>query len=113
MYLRKIFFIILISLFTLSIFTYGFYKALPLILGPKVVVNYPNQGENVNGTTVAVRGVVSRAKELYVNGIATGFSENGIFETRLAVYPPHSIIFIVAKDKFGRSHSVTLNIGSK
>lgn len=112
MLLRKILFVALLTWFSLTVFGYGVYKALPIILGPKVEISTPHNGEIVQGTTITLKGNVTRTKALYINGIATAFSETGYFETRLPIYPGSNIILIEVKDRFGRSVTQTLNIGT-
>jgi hypothetical protein len=112
MLLRKILFVTLLTWFSLTIFGYGIYKALPIILGPKIEISSPQNGQVVNGTSISVRGTVYRTKALYINNIPTAFTESGSFETRLAIYPGSNILIIQALDKFGRSVSKTVNIGT-
>jgi hypothetical protein len=113
MFLRKLFFITILSLFSLSVFGYGIYKALPIILGPKVELSYPQNAEVVEGTTIPVRGTVTRVKTLYINSIPTAFTESGSFETRLSIYPGNNILVVEGYDRFGRLTTITRNIGTK
>jgi hypothetical protein len=113
MFLRKILYITLVVFFLISILGYGFYKALPLILGPKIELSSPQNGDIIESTTVDIRGTVLRSQKLFVNGIATSFSTTGMFETRFPVFPGNNILTLVAFDKFGRSTSLTLNLGTK
>ncbi len=113
MFLRKVIYFAAFALFILSVLGYGFYKALPLILGPKIELSTPENGQIVEGTTIPIRGTIIRAQKLYINGIATAFSNTGFFETRIAVYPGNNILELVAEDKFSRSQKYTLNIGTK
>ena len=113
MFLRKIFYFAIFALFVLSVLGYGFYKALPLILGPSIELSTPTNGQVAEGTAIPIRGTVTRTQRLFINGIATAFSATGLFETRLAVYPGNNIIELTALDKFNRSKKYTLNIGTK
>ena len=111
MFLRKLFFVSLLLVFSLTVFGYGIYKAQPIILGPKVTINYPANGTTVDGDIVQIGGTVARAKALYINKIPTAFTENGNFGTRLAVYPGNNLIIVEVLDRFGRITQVSLNIG--
>lgn len=113
MFLRKILLIISITLFSLTVFGYGLYKALPIIIGPKVEIITPKNGEIVEGTSIEVRGNVSRAKALYINHIPTAFTETGSFVTRFALYPGSNILIVDVEDRFGRVVTETINIGTK
>ena len=112
MYTRKILFILSISLFSTTVLGYGIYKATPIILGPTAEVTSVKNGEIVSGTSIKISGNVLRAKSLYINGIPTSFSENGSFETKLAIYPGTNILIIDAVDRFGRSKSKIINVGT-
>jgi hypothetical protein len=113
MLLRKILYISVFILLLLGIFGYGFYKALPLIMGPKIEIASPQNGETTEGTTVNIRGSVLRAQKLFINGIATPFSSSNLFDTRVAVYPGNNILTITAIDRFNRSTTLSLTLGTK
>ncbi len=113
MILRKVVFIALLTWFSLTVVGYGIYKATPIILGPKIELSTPQDGEIVAGTSISVRGTVLRAKSLYINGIPVFFNEDGNFETRLAVYPGSNILILEAYDRFGRLLSMNRNIGTR
>ncbi len=113
MYLRKILFIALLSLFFIFAFSYGVYKALPIILGPKIEISTPGDNYIAEGTTIPVRGTVVRVKTLHINGINTPFTESGSFETKLAIYPGGNILIIEGTDRFGRTNTITRNIATK
>lgn len=113
MFLRKIFFALILSLAVVSVLGYGFYKALPIILGPKIELSTPQNGQTIEGTSAPIRGTVYRGQKLFINGIATPFSGSGFFESRLAVYPGNNILELTVQDKFGRKKSYTLNLGTK
>jgi hypothetical protein len=112
MFLRKILIFALIASFSASVLAYGVYKALPIILGPEIVISSPLDGEVVHGTSISVRGSVHRAKTLHINSIPTAFTEDGNFETRLPVYPGSNILIIETSDRFGRTTKKTINIGA-
>lgn len=112
MYLRKLLLNLFIAIFTITILVYGLYKAQNLILGPNIIVSFPSDSAIFIGTTTAVRGVVSRANQLFINGVPTAFTDTGFFETRLVIFPPNTILQVEVVDKFGRRNSKTLNISS-
>ena len=112
MYLRKLFILSLVSIFTISILVYGFYKAQNLILGPNIEISFPSSLDVLTGTTTAVRGTVYRGSQLYINSVPIAFSDRGFFETKIPIYPPNTIIVAEVMDKFGRKYFKTLNISS-
>lgn len=113
MLLRKVLFIALLTWFSLTVLGYGIYKAMPIFLGPKIEISSPKNGEIVEGTSISVSGTLLRAKTFYINGIPTAFTEGGFFQTKLAVYPGSNILTLEVQDRFGRTISETLNIGTK
>jgi hypothetical protein len=113
MLLRRILSVTIFSLLLLSVLGYGFYKALPLILGPKIEIASPQNGEAIEGTTATIRGTVTRSQQFFVNGIATPFSKEGLFETRIPIYPGNNILTLTALDRFNRPINVTLTLGTK
>lgn len=113
MYLRKIIFFSFLGIFSLFVFSYGVYKALPIILGPKIDLTEPRDGEEALGTTIPVRGTVYRTKMLLINSIPTPVTETGMFESKVAIYPGSNILILEAEDRFGRTTTITRNIGTK
>lgn len=113
MHLRKILLILVLLTLTLSVLVYGTYKALPIILGPKIELTSPHPNEIAEGTTMEVSGHVYRAKQLTVNSIPTAFTETGEFYTKIAIYPGENILIVEATDRFGRVVTITRNIGTK
>lgn len=113
MFLRKILYISILLMLLISVLGYGFYKALPLILGPKIEIASPQNGEIVEGTTVQIRGTVTRAQKLFVNGVATAFTKEGLFETRTAIYPGNNLLTLTTLDRFNREKSITISVGTK
>jgi hypothetical protein len=113
MIIRKILYILIFSFLLLGVLGYGFYKALPLILGPKIEIASPTNGDAVEGTTVNIRGTVVRSQQFYVNGIATAFTKEGLFETRIPIYPGNNILTLTALDRFNRQTTVNLTLGTK
>jgi len=112
MILRKILLITLLTWFALTVFGYGVYKALPIMLGPKIEISSPQNGDIVTGTSIIVRGTVLRSQSLFINGVTTPFTEDGVFQTKVAVYSGSNILVFTAEDKFGRSTTQTINIGT-
>jgi len=113
MFLRKILLITLFTWFTLTVLGYGMYKALPIFLGPKIEISTPLDGSIADGTSVEVRGNVYRAKALYINQIPTAFTESGSFVSKLAIYKGSNILVFTVEDKFGRTVTEIINIGTK
>lgn len=113
MLIRRILYTAIFTLLLLGVLSYGVYKAMPLILGPSIEIASPQNGEIIEGTTVNIRGTVVRSQQFFVNGIATPFSKEGLFETRIPIYPGNNILTLTAIDRFNRPVTVTLTLGTK
>ncbi len=105
--------ITLFTWFVLTVLGYGIYKALPIILGPKIEISTPQDGVIAEGTSIEVRGTVYRAKALYINHIPTAFTETGSFVSKIAIYKGSNIIVFSVEDKFGRVVTEAINVGTK
>jgi hypothetical protein len=113
MFLRKLVYLSIFVVLLAGVLGFGATRALPVFLGPKVDVSSPINGAIADGTSVSVRGTVYRAKTLYINGVPTAFTENGIFESLVVVYPGNNLLVVEAYDKYDRKASVTINVGTK
>lgn len=89
---------------------YFFHQSKAFLLGPQIVVKYPENGETLNKTIVVVVGNVVNTDTLLLNGrfiIADSF---GNFEEKLILARGYNIIELTAKDKFERETSKKLEV---
>ncbi len=73
-----------------------------VILPPTITVEDIFDGAKAPSGMLRVHGSVTRARELYINGIQVNQSETGTFSERVPTFAPYTIIEIVAKDAFGK-----------
>jgi hypothetical protein len=95
----------LIGLLLLLIAGYGLIEAWPLISGPSMVIDSPQNGETVTGGTLTISGTVKHTTSLMLDGFPLIPTENGAFAATLTFPAGGSILTFVATDRFG--HTVT------
>lgn len=89
---------------------YFIFGAQSYILGPELHINQPPNGATVNDSFMVIKGNVSRAALLWVNGQSVVADKNGAFEENLLLSKGYNIIGLTAKDKFGRYVNKKLEI---
>ena len=89
---------------------YGLFEAWPLIRGPVLTVESPPENATVPGGIVTLRGRAARASLLTVNGGLVLHDAHGDFAATMTFPRGGSILTFVAKDRFGRSTTVTRQI---
>ena len=109
MFLRNILKVSALIIFSLLVLGYTVYRAIPLILGPEIVLSQPSNN-SVEGTSIVVSGTVYRANTLSINGISVPITPEGKFNTRLAIYPGSNIMVIQVTDRFGRVETISKNL---
>ncbi|MGH7174746.1 MAG: hypothetical protein ACREGR_00070 [Minisyncoccia bacterium] len=88
---------------------YGAIEAYPLIAGPKITLAAPINGE-ATSDPVTIAGTVYRATALTLDGAALIPDQNGSFSTILAFPAGSDILGLTARDRFGRSITITRTI---
>jgi hypothetical protein len=89
---------------------YGLIEALPLILGPSLVVDSPISGQTVPLGILTVTGEVKRVTALTLDGAPLLPDEKGAFSSTLAFPAGTSILTFTASDRFGRKITTTRTI---
>jgi Glucodextranase, domain B len=97
---------------TLSVFAllYGGYNAYPLIVGPKIEVFSPGDGDTVASTTFKVVGRATRAKNITLQGRAITTDPEGSFMETLVALRPYTILVLTATDGYGKTITKTLRV---
>ncbi len=81
---------------------YGFYRARDFLMGPKITIEYPNDGEIIVNSYIEIRGAAKNISFLYLNDRQIFTDKNGLFKEGLLMARGFNIIEIKAKDKFNR-----------
>lgn len=92
--------IILILIFVFAV--YGLFKAENLLLGPKIAINTPKNGQTFASPDIEISGQVKNISLLYLNGRQIFTDKNGYFKETVLLAKGYNIVELKAKDKFGR-----------
>ncbi len=90
--------LVLIFIFT----AYGLFEAENFLLGPKITINNPQNGQVFTKPDIEIGGQVSNISLLYLNGRQIFTDKNGNFKETLLLANGYNIVELMAKDKFGR-----------
>lgn len=100
----------LLILLGLIFLGYIFYQARFLILGPRVWIEAPQDGEVVSSSVVTLSGRASNAAWLSLNGEQIFTDEEGFWSEKLIVSPGTSIMTVSVRDRFGRKSEKSVRI---
>ncbi len=89
---------------------YGLTRAWPLLAGPTLSIESPENGASSPDGIVTIRGKALRIAMLSLDGAPLSHGEDGSFETTLTFPRGGSILTFVATDRFGRRLTATRNI---
>ncbi len=92
--------LILIPLIIFMLF--GLYKAKDFLVGPKIVIESPIDGQVFTTSDIEINGQASNISLLYLNGRQIFTNQNGNFKENLLLARGYNILQIEAKDKFNR-----------
>ena len=73
-----------------------------ILLAPTITIEDYVDGMVAPRGMILIQGAVSRAREVYVDGVQVNQSETGEFSKRVPTFPPYTIIEVLAKDAFGK-----------
>ena len=107
---RKIFGVsIFLFIFALLAF-YSFGRAENLILGPRLTITSPQNGQAFDSDLLTLKGSVKNASHLYLNDRQIFTCEEGLFEENLLLHYGYNIIENTALDRFGKEKTNVLKI---
>lgn len=92
---------ILVIIF-LVIVGYSLFQARFIIMGPRITVTYPQDGETVPGNVFTMEGTARNISWLSLNNRQIFTNEDGHWDEKLVVREGINTITISAKDRFGR-----------
>lgn len=90
--------------------SYGGFKAYPLIIGPRISIYNPHDGDTVSSSTFEISGQVSRVKEITLQGRPIPIATDGHFAEILIAQSPYTIIVLTATDFYGKTIIKTLRV---
>lgn len=100
----------LIAAVLLILAGYGSIEAWPLIAGPSLSIDSPQNGTAYPDGIVVAEGQTVRAATLTLNGTPLLHDQNGSFSSTLTFPRGGSILTFVATDRFGRTVTATRSI---
>ena len=89
---------------------YCLFQARFLILGPRITISHPQDGEVVPTPAVTLSGYAYNAAWLSLNGQQIFTDEEGYWEEALLLAEGTSIISIRAEDRFGREQEESIRL---
>lgn len=100
----------LISLVLVILLGYGGVKAWPLVVGPSLSIDSPQDNASFSDGIVPIEGRAPRAALLTLNGALLLHNQDGRFSSTLTFPSGGSILTFVATDRFGRRVTTTRTI---
>lgn len=97
------------GIFLLSILLFAGSRALPLLSGPRIVLDTGSPRIKDRGT-VQVSGKVYRSTTFTIDNSVVIPDENGTFVKELFLTSGHTIMTLTAADRFGRRVHITIPI---
>jgi len=96
---------------TLSLLAvYGVIKAVPILIGPRIVLDSPAPYQSVTDGFMTISGTAIHTQEMTLNGAPFLFDEKGKFATTLVLPKGGAILTLSATDRFGRRVSVERSV---
>jgi hypothetical protein len=92
---------------------YCFFQARFLILGPRVVIESPRDGEVLSGPTVTLSGTARNAAWLTLNGAQIFTNKDGQWSEKLILPQGVSIMTATVRDRFGRERTTEIRVISQ
>jgi len=99
----------LIVLFIL-LASYSLYQARALLIGPKIWINSPEDGQVVSNPLVVIEGQSRNIAWISLNGRQIFTDEEGRWSEKLIVSEGTSIMTVEASDRFGRETKKSIRI---
>lgn len=100
----------LIALVLFILISYGLFEAWPLIVGPSLSIESPQNEQTFPDGIVTVKGRALRIALLTLDGASMLHDKDGVFSKALIFPRGESILTFVATDRFGRHVTITRSI---
>ena len=110
---RKLIEIYIIGILIIIAIIYAGFRAYPLLTGPKITIDYPQNYDIVASSTFQISGQVLRAKEITLQGKPITIDTEGRFIETLVPQYPYTTIIVTAVDNYDVSRVKTLRVTPK
>jgi len=107
---RKWLKIFVIILAIAIIFGYGGFQFRNLVLGPRIWIASPIDGEATTTQVIAVTGTIKNAAFITFDGAQIFTDENGNWSEDIVLMSGYNVLTVTAKDRFGKVATKTLHI---
>lgn len=101
---------IIITLFLLTIFGYGFYEVWNYVTGPQITLISPTDGLAVSESLITIEGRTKNTKVITLNDRPIVVSEIGNFSEQVLLSYGYNILILKAEDRFGKKTEEKLEI---
>lgn len=100
------------TFFTVALVVVGYalFATHDFILGPTITISEPQNGSTFTQPDTYIHGQVLRIQDITLNGRSITIDDKGNFDEAILLSPGYNIFELVAKDKFGRSRTVRLEL---
>lgn len=110
---QKLILKVLVYIFLFLLVSFTLYKLTPLLLGPRIIINYPTPSDVIDTPTFVLRGQILRAKSATLFDRDIIMDQKGYFNEILIYQKPYSTIYVHAIDKWGRKVEEKITVQSK
>ena len=92
---------VLVVLFIIIAF-YSIWNGRNLLIGPRINIDSPAQGENILTNPIAIEGTAKNISFISMNGRQIFVDEKGKFKEEIWLLPGENIVEIFGKDRFNK-----------
>lgn len=101
---------IIISLFLVVLFGYGFFELWNYLFGPKIIITSPANGISVSESLISIEGKVKNTKIITLNDRPIVIDEEGNFQEKVLLSYGYNVLFLKAEDRFNKKTEQKLQI---
>lgn len=100
----------IIALLFILLLAYALYEARAVILGPRISISNPVDGETLEDPVITMEGKAQNVAWLSLNGRQIFTDEEGHWSEKLILSPGLSIMTVSGRDRFGRERQKSVRI---
>jgi len=89
---------------------YVAFQARNIVLGPRITIDTPTNGQSLESPVVSITGRVRNASAITLNDNPIYIDTTGAFSEKLIAPPGYSIITMSVQDRFGRKKTKSLHL---
>ncbi|HUD04115.1 MAG TPA: hypothetical protein VMR73_01320 [Candidatus Paceibacterota bacterium] len=107
---RKWLKVFIIAFVAVIIVGYGTFQFRNLVLGPRIWIASPIDGEATTTQIILVSGTIKNAAFITFNGAQIFTDENGAWSDDIVLMSGYNVLTLVAKDRFGKVATKILHV---